>query len=147
MRSEKGFTLVELVIAVGLTGVIIVVLGAAVYQILTVTQYGNDRLTAQHELQNAARWFLYDGQRAVSANITGGLLLTVSANATVDYSLAGTELRRTAGSAIMVLARNISGADFSLNDRLVTMSLTSAPAGRDNVSQNGTYAVYLRVGE
>lgn len=147
MRGEKGFTLVELIIAIGLTGIIVVVLGAAVYQILNVTRYGNDRLIAQHELQNAARWFLYDGQRAVSANITGGLLLTISANTTVGYSLAGTELQRTSGSAVTVLARNISGAGFSLSDRVVTMSLVSAPEGRDTVSRNGTYAVYLRAGE
>ncbi len=147
MKGQEGVTLVELLVAVAVTGIIVVFLGTAIYQIITITEYGNDRLTAMHELQNAAHWFNLDGQRASTANVNGDLLLTISANNSITYSLAGTELHRTAGGNQMTLARNISSADFAVQNRVITMSLTSSPEGRDNVSENGTYKVYLRPSE
>lgn len=147
MKGQKGMTMVELLVAIAVTGIIVVFLGTAIYQIITVSEYGNDRLTAMHELQNSAHWFNLDGQKAVTANVNGELLLTISETSSITYSLVGTELRRTTGSTPMTLARNISSADFSIDNRVITMSLTSSPEGRDNVSENGSYKVYLRPAE
>jgi prepilin-type N-terminal cleavage/methylation domain-containing protein len=147
MNTQKGVTLVELVIAIAVTGIIVAFLGTAVHQITTVTGYGNDKLTALHELQNAAYWFNRDGQRAASASVDSGLLLTITGGSSISYVLSGSELRRTAGGDQMVLAKNIAGANFSISDRTVTMSLTSAPEGRDNVTESRTYMVTLRPAE
>ena len=144
MKGERGMTLVELVAAVAATGIIVVFLGTAIYQIITVSASGNDRLIALHELQNAARWFNSDGQQAVEASAGAGLSLTLSDNSTVTYSLAGTELRRTTGGPPMTLARNITAAAFTFSDRVVTMSLVATPAGRYGVSESATYRVALR---
>ena len=144
MRGQRGFSLPELVISIAVTGLIVGFLGVAIYQMLTVTEYGNDRLTATHELQNAAHWFNLDGQKAVSASADGSLLLTISETNSITYSLSGTELYRTSGVSQMTLAKNITSAAFAVDNRTVTMSLTSAPAGRHNVSANGTYRVFLR---
>ena len=144
MNAQKGMTLVELIVAVAVTGVIVTFLGTAIYQILTVTGFGNDWLTAGHELENAAYWLNRDGQQSITASGGSGLSLTLSDNSTVTYALTGTELRRTAGGNNMILARNIASLNFSVNNRIITMSLTSTPEGRDNVSENGTYQVYLR---
>ena len=147
MNGQKGVTMVELLMAVAVTGIIVVFLGTAIYQIITVSEYGNDRLTAMHELQNSAHWFNHDGQKAVTANVDGELLLTISETTSITYSLVGKELRRTSGGSQMTLARNIATADFSIDNRLITMSLTSAPEGRYNVTENGTYKVFLRPSE
>jgi type II secretory pathway pseudopilin PulG len=140
-------TMVELVVAIAVTGIIVVFLGTAINQIVTVSEYGNDRLTAMHELQNAAHWFSLDGQKAVTASVNGELLLTISDTSSITYSLAGTELHRTADDEQMTLAQNITSADFSIENRVITMSLTSSPEGRDDVSENGIYKVYLRPAE
>ncbi len=147
MNGQKGMTMVELLVAVAVTGIIVVFLGTAIYQIITVSEYGNDRLTAMHELQNSAHWFNLDGQKAATANVNGELLLTISETTSITYSLVGTELRRTSGGSPMTLARNIASAAFSIDNRVITMSLTSAPEGRYNVSENGTYKVFLRPSE
>lgn len=147
MTAQKGMTMVELVVAIAVTGIIVAFLGTAVHQITTVTGYGNDELTALHELQNAAYWFSRDGQRAISASVDGGLLLTISESSEITYALSGTELRRTADGSQMVVAKNITSADFSINGRTLTMSLTSAPEGRDGVSENATYMVSMRPAE
>ena len=147
MNSQRGMTIVEMVVATALTGIIVVFLGTAIFQILNVTGYGNDRLMAAHDLENASYWFNFDGQQAVAASGGSGLALTLSDDSTVTYTLTGTELRRSAGGAYMVLARDITNASFSISDRVITMSLTSSPSGRHDVSENGTYKVYLRPAE
>ena len=144
MKREKGFSLVELVVATAISGLVISGLGTAIYQILTVTEYGNDKLTAAHELQNAAHWFSLDGQRANTASGGSGLVLTLPDNSSVTYAVVGTELRRTAGGSSIALAQNITGADFSVENRIITMTVTSSPEGRWDVSENGTYKVCLR---
>jgi len=147
MKGQEGITIVELLIATAVAGIIISFLGTAVYQITTVTEYGNGRLTAMHELQNASHWFSLDGQKAVTASAGSELLLTISESSSITYSLAGTELRRIAGGEQMALARNIASANFSIESRVITMSLTSSPEGRDDASESGTYKVYLRPAE
>jgi prepilin-type N-terminal cleavage/methylation domain-containing protein len=147
MNGQKGMTIVEMLVSIAITGIIVAFLGTAIYQILTVSEYGNDRLTAMHELQNSAHWFNLDGQKAVTANVNGELLLTISETTSITYSLVGTELHRTSGGSQMTLARNIASAVFSIDNRVITMSLTSSPEGRYDVSENGTYKVFLRPSE
>lgn len=144
MKGERGFSLVELIIATAITGLIVSGLGTAIYQVITVTEYGNDKLTATHELQNVAHWFSLDGQMASTASGGNELLLTLSDASSVTYSVVGTELYRTAGGSNMTLAQNITSANFSVENHTITMTITSSPEGRWDVSENGTYKVYLR---
>ncbi|OGO00601.1 MAG: hypothetical protein A2Y58_01295 [Chloroflexi bacterium RBG_13_51_52] len=144
MKRQAGATMVELITAVAVTGIIVVFLGTAIYHILTVSEYGNEKFTALHELQNAAYWFNKDGQEAKTATGGSQLVLTLTDNSTVTYTLAGTDLRRTAGGMQLILARNISSVSFSINSRTATMNLISTPPGRNEISENGTYMVYLR---
>jgi hypothetical protein len=142
--DERGFTMVDLVMATAVTGLIISFLGTSIYQMLTVTEYGNNRLTAMHELQNAAHWFSLDGQGAKSATGGNELVLTLADNSMITYSLTGTELQRTTEGSQRTLAKHITNADFSIGNRVITMSLTSSPEGRDSISEKGTYQVSLR---
>ena len=144
MKGQRGFTLVELLIATATTGLIVSFLGTAIYQIITIPEYGNDRMIAMHELQNAAHWVSLDGQMARTASGGDELALTLPDDSSITYSLVGTELRRTAGESQMTLARNISSISFSVENRIITMTITSSPEGRANVSEQGTYKVYLR---
>jgi prepilin-type N-terminal cleavage/methylation domain-containing protein len=144
MNKQAGMTMVELIVAVAITGIIIVFLGTAIYQIITVSEYGNNRLTALHEVQNAGYWLNVDGQGAISATGGGQLALTLSDNSTVTYTLSGTNMLRSTNGQTMTVARNISSISFSVTGRVITVSLTSAPVSRDSVSQNATYMVYLR---
>ena len=144
MKSERGFTLVELVIATAIIGLIVGVLGTAIYQILTVTEYGNDKMTAMHELQNAAHWVSLDGQQASTASGGDELTLTLPDESSITYALVGTELNRTADGSQMTVARNITSATFAVQNHIITINLTSSPVGRQNVSEQGTYKVYLR---
>ncbi len=144
MKGQKGFTLPELLITVAITGLIVSVLGAAIYQIITVTEYGNDKMTAMHELQNAGHWVSLDGQMAKTASGGNELVLTLPDDSSITYALVDTELRRTADESQMTLARNISSISFFVENRIITMTITSSPQGRPNISEQGTYKVHLR---
>jgi hypothetical protein len=147
MKGQKGMTIAELVMATAITGIIIAFLGTAIYQIITVSGFGNDRLTATHELENIAHWFNIDGQGAKEAAGGTSLALTMADDSSVTYTLVGTEMRRTTGGSPMTLAHDITSACFSVDARTVTMTLTASPPGQYAVSENGTYRVYLRPAE
>lgn len=140
-------TIAELVIAIAATGIIITFLGTAIYQILHVSGYGNERLAVLHDMQNAASWFNHDAQGAVTAAAGSQLVLTLSDNSTVTYSLTGTELRRSSGGPQITLARNISDVVFTINGRLATMQITTTPSWQDSASENVTYTACLRPAE
>lgn len=144
MKGERGFTLVELIIAMAIAGLIVGVLVGVIYQIITVSEYGNNKLVAMHELQSVAHWVGLDGQSA--SEVSGGseLTLTLPDDSLITYAVVGTDLRRTAGESEVTLARNISDISFSIEDRIITMTITSSFEGTRDVNEQGTYKVYLR---
>jgi prepilin-type N-terminal cleavage/methylation domain-containing protein len=144
MKKEQGYTLIELLITIAVTGLIFVAAGTVLFQLTTVSGYGNDRLSIIHEMQNADYWFNYDGQMAVAAAGGSSLVLSFPSGQPVTYALAGTQLQRIEGSSTMILARNVSNLSFSVQSRLVSMNITSSISGRTDVSEQIEYQVYLR---
>ena len=147
MKGQKGFTLPELLITVAITGLIVTFLGTATYQIITVTEYDSDKTIAMHELQNVAHWVSRDGQMARTARGGNELVLTLPDGSSITYAVVDAELLRTADDSQMILAKNISDLSFSIEDRVITMTVTSSPEGRPNISEQRTYKVCLRPAE
>jgi prepilin-type N-terminal cleavage/methylation domain-containing protein len=149
MKGERGLTLVELIMAIAITGLTFGVLGAVWHHVVTIPEYGNDRVTALSELQNVAHRVNLDGQMAQSATGGSELVLTLPDDSSITYTLVGTDLIRTTGTSSRTLAQNISSVNFSVStqDRYITMNIISSPSGRWEVSENRTYLTCLRPSE
>ncbi|OGO21879.1 MAG: hypothetical protein A2144_04820 [Chloroflexi bacterium RBG_16_50_9] len=147
IKGERGFTLVEMLLVMAMTGLIFSVLGLVFHHVVTIPEYGNDRITALHELQNVAHWVNLDGQMAQSATGGSNLVLTLPDNSTISYTLVGTDLVRTASTSNRTLAQSITSINFSIQNRYITTNITSSPSGRWDVSENKTYITCLRPSE
>src|SRR4030042_2711727 len=128
MKGERGFTLVETLVAVAITGFIGMVLGLAVQQVATVPEKGNDQVDALRAVQNAAHWVGLDGQMAESASGGGSLTLTLPDDSVISYTLSGDSLHRADGSSNRTIATSISSVNFTIVGRVITMNIVAEPA-------------------
>jgi prepilin-type N-terminal cleavage/methylation domain-containing protein len=144
MNKERGYTLVELMVALAITGMITTVLGMAVHQIATVPEQNNDKTAAVHAIQNAGHWVGMDGQTAVGATGGSSLTLTLADDSELSYVLYGDELHRVYGSSNRTVARDIGSVDFSVSGSMITMNIESSPDSRWDISENRTYQICMR---
>jgi len=104
-NSQRGFTLIELIIAIAITGLIVSVIAVSIFQLYKVHASTSNRMIAVRQVQNAGYWVSRDVQMAQSVETDGGatgfpLKLTWSNEwdgntYQVVYSLADSELRRS----------------------------------------------------
>jgi len=144
MRGERGYTLVETLIAIAITGFIVTILGLTVQQFVTVPEQGDNQVDALHAVQNAAHWVSLDGQTAKSATGGAGLDLTLPDNSVVSYNVSGNSLQRTYKGVSRTVAKDVSSVNFTIQGRVITMHITAAPDSRWSISENQTYQVYMR---
>jgi type II secretory pathway pseudopilin PulG len=144
MKAEKGFTLVEAAIAIAITGFLVTILGLIAQQIVTVPEKSGDQVNALHSVQNAAHWMTLDGQTALSATGGDGLTLNLPGGAVISYTLDGTDLVRASGGNTQTVAEDVASVNFTIEDRIIYMTISAAPDSRWNINENQTYQVYMR---
>jgi prepilin-type N-terminal cleavage/methylation domain-containing protein len=104
-RGQAGFTLIELMAALAISGIISLGATMAISQVINQTVKNNDYTTANRQVLNAMKWIGRDAQMAQS--ITGYSGFPATSNLTLSwitwdnlsvqavYSVVGGELRRT----------------------------------------------------
>jgi hypothetical protein len=97
-----------------------------------------------HSVQNAAHWVTLDGQMAISAIGGSDLTMTLPSGAVISYALTGTDLQRSYGSANRTVAEDVSSIIFTVQGRVIYMTIIAAPSSRWGVSENQTYRVFMR---
>lgn len=151
--DQKGVTLVEVLVATAVAGLIVSSLVTAIHQFITTSERGSQQLIALHDVQNLGHWLTLDGERAQSTNLVDGAPAVASMTMswttegqvqTSAYSLSGTELKRDLNGAVTTVARHVSTASFSIAGRLTTVTISSTPEGRWGISEQATYQIWLR---
>ena len=154
--EKKGFTLIEVLVAVSVASLIIGVLGSVTFQFTRTTERGSGQFVALHDVQNVGHWINMDGKRAQSTNLIDGGLPVQSmiliwdedgANHTCSYSLSGSDLKRTCDGNTTTIARHITQVGFSVSQRLLTANITSQPEGRWDIQEQAVYKVWMRPSE
>lgn len=72
-QGEKGFTLIELAVAIAIISLIGSATAATTFQVIKGTERSNDHTTAVRQVQNAGYWISYDTRMAenvVADNLT-----------------------------------------------------------------------------
>ncbi|MFH1142044.1 MAG: prepilin-type N-terminal cleavage/methylation domain-containing protein [Chloroflexota bacterium] len=151
LSGQRGVTLVELLVATAIASVTLGVLATAWDVIYQSQGAGGALVSASVDLQNASYWITQDAQMAATTDLQDGnppvssMALTWGGGAqTSAYSLSGTELRRNFNGTVRTLAWNVSSVGFSLQGRLITITVSLVPPGKWGVSQQSTFYVRLR---
>jgi prepilin-type N-terminal cleavage/methylation domain-containing protein len=101
-KGQKGFTMLELITAVGVSSIISVGIMMTLYQVVTGSARTGNHLTAVREVEQAGYWISRDAQvaQAIDDEPAGGAFLVLTwtdwdnEEHTVTYTLEGTELLR-----------------------------------------------------
>lgn len=145
VREERGVSLVELLVGVGIAAGIMTLIGTFIFQFFAITHNGTERMAVSSDLQSAALWLGRDAAEAEdftagSAPTYGSFTAPQSAAEHVylyRYDSAEQDLVRDLyidGSldSSRVVARFIQDqgdVTFSPNGDLVTVTLTSTSGG------------------
>ncbi|MFC2022255.1 type II secretion system protein J [Chloroflexota bacterium] len=136
MNRQKGFTIVELVVALGISGLFIM-LALQIYVNLSLDHSRNvNRLTANSDINQAITAIHQDLMVAQEISITDNLTTIewtdYTGNQTdhvVTYGFNGagsTILQRTYDGNLQIVGRNISDLTFTSNNSTITVVITSA---------------------
>ena len=139
VRGSGGFTLVELLVAVGLLTLTTGLVGSGIFQSFAVQRSWTDDMRATRDLRHAGSWFAADSFNAQTTDLSDGappsgdVTLTwsdpESAPHTSRYHVTGDSLIRTYDGAETVVARRVASAGFSLSANLLTLNLEVEAAG------------------
>lgn len=71
-REQRGFTLIELMVAIAITGLIISGVAVAIYQTISINASASNRMVAVNQVQNAGYWVSRDAEMAQVVELSEG---------------------------------------------------------------------------
>ena len=151
-KSDGGFTLVEVLVAVSILTLATGLVGGGIFQSQVVQGPWRAGVVATKEWRNAQSWFSGDALRTQTVDLIDGdvpsSLVTFTWTSTNDelrtatYTLSGSDLIREYEGVQTSVARQVVSANFSRNGSLVVMDLEISADGSD--TKQSSLQIYMR---
>ena len=157
---QKGFTLVEILLALTVTGVVLAGAVLSIYQFMITTTRSNSQVVVLDELNRAALQLKRDLQSSDNATITGNpdnITLEWSNNTyfesenqttshLVNYTLSDTnELIRAGDNITSIVARNIESITYTTDyETYIKVDITATSRTFPYKSETLSFRVYRR---
>jgi type II secretory pathway pseudopilin PulG len=143
-KTQKGISMVEVLVAVAVTGIMAVLIGVIAPQMTSIPEKGGAQMDALHDLQNAIHWIGMDAGSAQTAVGGSSLTLTMPDDSVITYTRTGDTLYRNILDENQPVARSISALNITVIDRMITLEITAAPDNRWGLIESRTYQVAMR---
>ncbi len=144
--NQKGFTLVELLVALAVGAVILVGIVISIHQVSWGTVRSRSHvvvmsdihfaiLPIKKDIQMAQDTDLIDGDPVPQSSVTltwtdfTGFEEEENKSHYSTYTLSGTELHRDYDGTVSIVGRHITSVGFIQNDRIVTANITATGPG------------------
>jgi prepilin-type N-terminal cleavage/methylation domain-containing protein len=163
-RSQKGLTLVELIVAIAISALIGTVVVTGVFQIIKINAKSTNRQIAISQVQNAVNSISRDAEQAqqispasFSLSTGGSLTMQWTTWVTTDhylitYSLSGTNLQRsvtinsgTPSTTVVANSINAATGTWNASTKVLNFTALTAAVGTTNtVTENRTFQINPR---
>ncbi|MFC1951012.1 type II secretion system protein J [Chloroflexota bacterium] len=157
ISNQKGFTLIEVIVDVAISGMLIGALIPFFFQVTRTSETITDEMTGTLQVQNAVHWISRDVKLAASTNLVEGapsvdnltiqwtyMYQDINQEHTVQYYVSEGYLKRSYDSMVINVAQCISNIEFSLNSSVITVDVTCHPDEMSEQYERGIYNVTLR---
>lgn len=158
--GQKGFTMIELVASLGVTGMILTAAASFYFYEVRGVSTIKASVAASQDIGNAGRLISSDAMMAKSSDLVDGaasvdtLTLTwtewyklAATPHTSTYWLSGSELKRDYDGMVSTAARDISSIAFSQADRVITVVISATPSTSPPHTFQQTFRAWLRTKE
>ena len=144
MHGQRGFTLLEILLAMAIAGMIMPVVASSIFLISRGTVRMNNDFVIQQDIDGASNWFNRDLSQARTIDLADPALpvnhvrvdwIDLTGWATsdghyVEYTLDGTNLMRNYDGTVSIAARRVAEIWFSRSGRFITVAIQSSLRGQ-----------------
>jgi prepilin-type N-terminal cleavage/methylation domain-containing protein len=132
-KSQPGFTLIEIIVALAITGVLAAVIATSIYQVSMVNAGSTSRVSAVTQVENAVHYINRDVQMSQKVQPQGsqGFPLTLSWTAWDDNSLNQVVYKLQSGNLVRT---------FSINGGTPTTKTVAVAISAASADTNCSYA-------
>lgn len=133
-KNQKGFTMIELLVAILITAIILGSVTTAISQVFTVNARSSNRMTAVRQVQTAGYWVSHDAQMAQTAtadNLTSPFVLKLTwtewsgVTHTDNYTLENKVLWRNLDGQKSLVAQYITSANTTYTGGKLIFNVTA----------------------